>query len=102
MKVWLTIFLKAAKAWNADNVFQYAAAVSFSTLFSLAPITIIAVTVAGIFFGKETAAHELEKQITSLVGPASAELVRAAVKATEATRTSTWSTIAGVALLAFG
>lgn len=102
MKRWAKIFLTAAKNWNADNAFQYAAAVSFSTLFSLAPITIIAVTVAGFFFGKETASQELEKQISALVGPASVELVRTAVKATEETQTSTWSTIAGVALMIFG
>lgn len=102
MKGGCKIFLDAAKSWNADNAFQYAAAVSFSTLFSLAPITIIAVTVAGIFFGRETAARELEKQITSLVGPASAEMVSSAVKATEAMQTSTWSAVANVALLLFG
>lgn len=81
---------------------QYAAAVSFSTLFSIAPVTIIAVTVSGFFFGEETAARELEKQIAGLMGPASVELVQAAVRATEATRTSTWSTIAGAALMIFG
>jgi len=102
MKAWFKMALQAAKSWNADNVFQYAAAVSFSTLFSLAPITIIAVTVAGAFFGRETAAKELERQITALVGPASAELVRGAVQATETTRTSVWSTVAGVALMVFG
>lgn len=102
MKRWLKIFLTAAKNWNADNAIQYAAAVSFSTLFSLAPITIIAVTVAGVFFGRETAARELEKQIAALVGPASAEMVSAAVKATETTRTSIWSTVAGAALMLFG
>jgi len=102
MKRWGKILVSAAKNWNADNVIQYAAAVSFSTLFSLAPITIIAVTMAGVFFGKENAAQQLEKQMTSLVGPASAEMVRSVVNATEATRTSTWSTIAGVALMLFG
>ncbi len=102
MKVWLKIAVRAAKYWNDDNVFQHAAAVSFSTLFSLAPITIIAVTVAGVFFGRDTAAKELERQITSLMGPKSAELVHDAVIASETPRTSFWSTTVGVALLLFG
>lgn len=102
VKRWFGICVRAAKNWSADNVFQYAAAVSFSTLFSLAPITIIAVTVAGLFFGKEIAAQEVEKQIASLIGPTSADLVRATVRATEATRTSVWSTVAGAALMLFG
>src|SRR5476651_875672 len=83
MKQWARIFLRAAKSWNADNVFKHAAAVSFYTLFSLAPITIIAITVAGMFCGKETAAKELEKQVTALVGPASAEMVQGVAKASE-------------------
>jgi len=102
VKSWWKIFLAAARNWKTDNVFQHAAAVSFYTLFSLAPITIIAVTVAGVVFGRETAARELEKQIAALVGPASAEIVRAAVQATETTRSSTWSTVAGAALMLFG
>ena len=102
MKRGLKIFLSAAKSWKKDNVFQYAAAVSFSTLFSLAPITIIAVTVAGLFFGEEIAGRELEKQVASLVGSKSAELVQSAVEATQASQTSTWSTIVGVVLMIFG
>ena len=35
---WLKIFGQAAKAWNADNAFKHSAAVSFYTLFSLAPV----------------------------------------------------------------
>jgi membrane protein len=102
VKRFLRILGVAGKNWVADNIFLYAAAVSFSTLFSLAPVTIVAVTVAGFFFGQETAAREMEKQIASLVGPSSAELVQATVKATEKTRTSAWSTVAGAGLLLFG
>ena len=98
----LKIFLSAAKNWNADNVFKHAAAVSFYTLFSLAPITIIAVTVAAIFFGRETATAELEKQVTALMGPASAELLQTAAKASKAEGTNALSTAFGVALLLFG
>jgi membrane protein len=102
MNAWLKMFLSAARSWNSDNAFKHAAAVSFYTLFSLAPITIIAITVAGVFWGKETATAQLQKQVTALVGPASAEMVRVAAKASETERTSVWSTVTGVALLLFG
>jgi membrane protein len=102
MKSWLKIFFSAAKSWNEDNAFKHSAAVSFYTLFSLAPITIIAVTVAGVFSDKETATSALEKQVSALVGPASAEAVRAAAKASEAEGNSVVSTVIGVGLLLFG
>ena len=50
MKRELRIWVAAAKAWSRDNAFKHSAAVSFYTLFSLAPITIIAVCVAGRCF----------------------------------------------------
>lgn len=102
MKRWSKILLNAAKSWNADNIFKHSAAVSFYTLFSLAPITIIAVTVAGIFLGKDAANHQLELQITQLVGPASAEMIQSAAKASQSQGNSGISTAVGIALLIVG
>lgn len=102
MKRWTTILVNAAKSWNADDVFKHSAAVSFYTLFSLAPITIIAVTVAGIFLGKDTANRQLEQQITQLVGPASAEMIQSAAKASQSQGGSGISTAIGIALLVAG
>jgi membrane protein len=102
VKQWLKIFVQAAKTWQADNVFKHSAAVSFYTLFSLAPITLIAVTVAGIFLGREAASEQLKNQITGLVGPASAEMVLTAAQASQQDDKSTWATALGVGLLILG
>jgi membrane protein len=99
---WPTIFLKAGRAWNADNVFKHSAAVSFCTLFSLAPITIIAATVAGVFVGKEEAGHQLQIQVAALIGPAGAELVSMAGKAAQAQNDSWLATATGVVLVLVG
>jgi membrane protein len=99
---WGKIFLTAAKAWNADNAFKHSAAVSFYTLFSLAPITIIAVSVGGIFLGREAARDQFAAQVTQLVGPASAEMIQAAAKASQTEDTSGIKTAIGVILLIFG
>ena len=81
MPRWIRIAIDAGKAWNADNAFKHSAAVSFYTLFSLAPITLIAVGLAGFFFGKDVATQQFAAQITQLVGKDSAELIQ---KTTEA------------------
>jgi len=68
MKRWYKIFVSAGRNWIADNVFKHAGAVSFYTLFSVAPITIIAVTLAGAVFGQEAAQGELSAQLAGLIG----------------------------------
>jgi membrane protein len=99
---WAKIFLNAAKAWNADDVFKHSAAVSFCALFSIAPITIIVVTLAGFFLGPDVAGLQLEKQVGALVGPASAELIKAVAKASQAQSNSVFATVVGVALVLVG
>jgi membrane protein len=102
MSRWLKISWQAAKSWRADNSFQHSAAVSFYTLFSLAPITIIAVTLAGWVVGQERAGHQLELQLTELVGPASARIISEAAKASERDTNSWWATAAGAGLMVVG
>ncbi|MES2696942.1 MAG: YihY/virulence factor BrkB family protein [Verrucomicrobiota bacterium] len=95
-------FVEAAKAWNTDNAFKHSASVSFYTLFSLAPITMIAVGIAGAFFGKEVATHQFSSQVTQLVGAESAELIQKTMEANSLRDTSVWNTVLGAILLLFG
>lgn len=68
-------FLKAINAFIEDNGFQYSAAVSFYTLFSLAPIVMISVYTAGIFVGNASVMKELTEFLNETVGSSSAEAV---------------------------
>ena len=61
------------KEWNDDNASRLAAALSYYTIFSLAPLLIIAIAIAGAVFGDEAASGEIVKQIQGLVGKAGAE-----------------------------
>lgn len=65
----------AAVAWWNDNVFRLAASLAFYMIFSLAPIMLLAVAVAGIVFGEEAAMRQLVVQVDSLVGPEGGRLV---------------------------
>ncbi len=103
MRRWLRIFFNAAKAWYLDNAFRHSSSVSFNTLFSLAPITVIAATLAGIVLGKDRAGEALQRQLTALLGEDSAKMIRATgEKATEATHGTWVTTTIGVAVLLFG
>lgn len=75
MKRWARIFLAACKTWATNNAFKHAAAVSFYTLFSIAPIALIAVSLAGAFFGAEAARGELASRLAELIGDEGALVV---------------------------
>lgn len=102
MPRWLKVFSEAGKAWNADNAFKHSASVAFYTLFSLAPITLIAVGVAGVFFGQEIAAKQFSAQVGQLVGQESADLVQKTMAANALQGDSWYRTALGVALLIVG
>lgn len=102
MKGWGKIILRAGAFWLGDNAFKHAAAVSFYTLFSLAPIVIIALTVAGFVFGEDAVQGELAEQLSGLIGEEGAVLVERAVAETRLEPGGWVSTMIGVALLLIG
>lgn len=99
---WLKTSLEAGKRWNDDNAFQHASAVSFCTLFSLAPITIIAVGIAGFFLGQKEAARQFSAQMAQLVGHDSAKLIQSTMQATLSRQGNWLSTIIGGVILIVG
>ena len=60
--VW-SLFKEAGSAWVADNAPSLGAALAYYTIFSLAPLLIIAVAIAGLAFGTEAARGEIAREI---------------------------------------
>jgi membrane protein len=102
MKRWDKIVMRAGKSWWDDDVFKHSAAVSFYTLFSLAPITLIAVWVAGFFFGREAATGQLSGQIAQIVGKDGAKVIQDAVAASQPENTGWFSMVIGFVMLLVG
>lgn len=66
--------------WSKDKSSRLAAALSYYTVFSLAPLLIIAIAIAGSFFGEEAAKGEIIGQIQGLVGKDGAEVIQTAIE----------------------
>lgn len=99
---WFKILGKTAKSWNEDGAFKHSAAVSFYTLFSLAPITIIALGIAGFFFGQEAATQQFSAQMNQLIGKGSAEMIQSAVASSQPQKRGWAATATGITLLVLG
>lgn len=71
-----SLVTKSVAAWLAHNASSMGAALAFYTLFSVAPILIIALSIAGYMFGPHTAETELLAELRALTGNAGADAVR--------------------------
>jgi membrane protein len=76
LKSIVAIVTKSVAAWFADNASSLGAALAFYTLFSVAPILIIAVSIAGYVFGDDNAQNQVLAQLQQLVGEAGAAAIR--------------------------
>jgi membrane protein len=69
--------LKATfKGWSEDKASMLAAALAFYTVFSLAPLLVIATAIAGLAFGDEAVRDLIISQVTGLIGPVGAEAIQ--------------------------
>ena len=92
-----------ATQWFEDDPFQLAAALSYYTLFSLAPILITAIALAGLFFDREAATNQIVQTFQGFVGQESAKAVQEMIRnASSKPRTGMISTVVGIVALVFG
>ncbi len=87
--------------WTADSCFQHAAALSYYTVFSLAPMIVVVIAVAGYFFGREAVTGEMYHQIKGLIGPEGAKGIQTMVESAYRENQGLLPTIIGSATLLF-
>lgn len=91
------------KEWNEDKVPLYAAALAYYTVFSLAPLLLIAIAIAGAVFGEEAARGQLVSQIQGLVGQEGAEAIQTMIQNTQQSGSGGLvASLIGVVTLLFG
>ncbi len=72
--------------WSSDNALTLGAALAYYTIFSIAPLLVLVIAVAGLVFGRAAAQGEIVTQIQGMLGPAGAELIESMIqKASEPT-----------------
>jgi membrane protein len=71
------ILWRALEAWWSDDAMRLGASVAYYTLFAIAPILIVAIAVAGTWFGAEAVRGEIVGQIDGLIGKQGGEAVQA-------------------------
>jgi membrane protein len=80
---WLRLGLCAANHWSSDNASTTGAALAFYCAFSLAPLLVILLTIAGAVIGAEAAYGQVGEQLTALFGASTAKVILGAVKSSQ-------------------
>ena len=85
----------AAIGWWDDNVPRLGASLAYYTLFALAPILVIAISLAGLAFGGDAVRGEIVGQIEGLVGRVGAQAVQAMLEGASKPSSSILATVLG-------
>jgi membrane protein len=102
MKRYLGLFKQTITEFSADKVPRLGAALAYYTIFSLAPLLLIVIAIAGIAFGHDAAQNKIFEQLRGVLGAATAEGVQEMVRNAAKPKSGTVATILGVATLLLG
>jgi membrane protein len=96
------LLVATVREWLNDDTFRFAAALAFYTIFSLAPLVLIATGIAGLVFERDTATEHLVAQARDLVGPQGGEAVRQVIEGAKGIGENPTAIVLGVLTLFVG
>jgi membrane protein len=97
-----TVLRKAGNGWIDDHAQSMGAALSYYTVFSLAPLLLIAISVAGLVFGRDAAQGAVVDQLDGLIGETGARAVQDLLRNVAKPSAGIVATITGLVVLVIG
>lgn len=98
-----SLLKEAFTEWREDEALQLGAALAYYTIFSLAPMLLIVITVAGLVFGREAVQGQLDNQIQGMVGAQGADAIQGMVaNAGRHKDGGMWATVIAFVTILFG
>jgi membrane protein len=99
--IWILI-RAAASSWVDDYAQSMGAALAYYTMFSIAPLLLIVISVAGLIFGVEAARGEIFSQLQGLMGQQGADAVQGLLESVSKPAESITAMLVGTVLLLIG
>ncbi|HEY3660998.1 MAG TPA: YihY/virulence factor BrkB family protein [Candidatus Udaeobacter sp.] len=88
--------------WINDDAFELSAALAFYTIFSVAPVLLIAVGVASFFFAPDTATDQIVGEMDKMIGAQGANAVRQVIESSRGLGKGFWAVSVGIITLMMG
>ncbi len=102
MKKIIELLKNAGNEWVDDNASTLGAALAYYTIFSIAPLLVLAVSISGLAFGQKAAQGEITQQIEGMVGHQGAEAIQTMLQSANQPSAGAWATALGVVTLLIG
>lgn len=102
MGKYMGVFKETFREFGEDKVPRLGAALAYYTIFSIGPLLLIAVAMAGIFFGQEAAQGKISAELGKIFGSETAKSLEQMVQAAAKPKSGMVATIVGVVTLMFG
>jgi len=96
------VMARSLASWVDHRASSKGAALAFYTLFSMTPILVLVIVVAGYFFGAQAAQGEIVAQVQGLVGQNGAQVIQALLASARDSASGVMATIVASVLLLLG
>lgn len=97
-----TLLKETFQEWQQDKASLLAAALAYYTVFSITPLLVIAIAIAGAVFGQDTAKGEILAQVNSLVGEKGAQAIEMTLDNVNQPQLKSTASIISVVILLIG
>lgn len=98
----MSLVKETARSWIDDQAQSMGAALAYYTLFSIAPLLLIVISVTGLVFGAEAARGEIVEQLQLLIGDEGAQAIASLIESVSQPERGGLGTLIGVVTLAIG
>jgi len=99
---WWSMAKDTVQGWLDDRAASMGAALAYYTFFSMAPLLLIVISIAGLLLGREAAQGQLAAELSGLFGAQAAASIQGLIASASEPSDSWWGTLIGIGILMVG
>jgi membrane protein len=88
--------------WSKDDALSLGAALAYYTIFSMAPLLVLVIAIAGLVFGRDAAQGEIVGQLQGTIGPAGAKTIEDMIARASQPSSGITATVISLVTMFFG
>lgn len=102
MKDFFLLLKETFFRWKDDNAQLWCASLAYYTVFSLAPLLLITISIAGLVLGRSNVQYQIYSQLNGLIGQNGTQLISTMIQHSSKTSTNIFAAVVGFLTLLLG